>query len=104
MKEYLKSLIPKGRDNAISRSDLCSLMQTSDRVVRSMIEELRNDGELIISRTNGKGYFYPLPHEISDVEAFEKSMNSRAISCFASSKAARNWIKEVAQKGVGLDL
>lgn len=67
-------LIPRGKENAITRNDLSAKMNVSDRKLRAMIHELRGQGHLIIALSSGKGYYRPESRE--DVEEFIKEQNS----------------------------
>ena len=49
--------IAKGRENAIRRDELVRLTNLPDRTIRSMIEEARNRGEIIINDGSGVGYY-----------------------------------------------
>ena len=53
----LLTLIPYGRENAISRSDLAKLTGWDDRKVRDEIKKLMRDGEHILSSSSAKGYW-----------------------------------------------
>lgn len=72
----LLSLIPKGRQNAIKRTELVRLYGKPDRVVRQEIEDLRHQGFLIANHQDGKGYFIcDTPQE---AYAYFKAQESRA--------------------------
>ena len=49
--------IPFGKQNAISRERLSELSGMGDRAVRKAIQALREDGEIILSSSHGKGYW-----------------------------------------------
>lgn len=49
--------IPYGRENAVSRQELVMRTGMSDRAVRKAIQLLREDGEIILSSSHGKGYW-----------------------------------------------
>jgi hypothetical protein len=48
-----------GKDNAITRSELCRLTGLSDRRMRRQIEELQFQGHRIINMSDGLGYYFP---------------------------------------------
>lgn len=52
-------LIPRGKENAITRERLCEITGVSDRTVRGYIHDAREKGEMIISSTGSKGYYLP---------------------------------------------
>ena len=49
--------IPYGKQNAVSRQELVTRTGMSDRAVRKAIQALREDGEIILSSSHGKGYW-----------------------------------------------
>jgi hypothetical protein len=55
--------IPRGRENAIKRSELCRLSGLPDRKMRKEIERLQKEGYDIVNLGDSKGYF------ISDTDA-----------------------------------
>ena len=88
------NLIPKGKDNAISRSWLRYALGTSDRQVRKMIAQAREDGYLIIN--TGKGYY--IPDDVADLIRFYRREKKRAISIFVRLKNTRARLKELGEK------
>lgn len=55
--ENTYNLIPKGKANAIKRTELKDRLGTSDREVRRNIERLQLSGHPIVNMQNGEGYF-----------------------------------------------
>lgn len=51
------SAIGVGRENAVTRAQLCDKLGMGDRAVRQLIEDARNQGALIVNEQNGKGYY-----------------------------------------------
>lgn len=88
------NLIPFGRENAISRTALANITGLSDRAVRDLIAEARND-TVIISATDGKGYFRPTEKEKADVEAWIKIETARANSVTKAIAKAKDMIEGV---------
>lgn len=70
--------IPKGRENAITRQQLCNLTGWSDRRVRKEIETLRREGYPILSFSEGPGYWYS--GDIEEIERYLKEVDSRSRS------------------------
>lgn len=56
-------LIPRGKENAITRERLCEITGMHDRTVRGYIHAARENGEMIISSTGRKGYYLPTNRE-----------------------------------------
>ena len=71
--------IPKGRQNAILRSELAKLSGMSDRSVREEIERLRHCGNLIANMQDGKGYFICQTAEEADTYARLQDSRAKAI-------------------------
>ena len=67
-------LIPRGKDNAITRVELSAKAGIGDRMIRKLISEKRKEGEFIISSTSDKGYY--LPETRADVERFIRQQKS----------------------------
>lgn len=89
--ERLLTLIPRGKENAISREQLSSMLDMPDRKVRKMIEELRVEGYVICSSTQHKGYWKPTKR--SEVNEFIIQMNNYGKKCFNAAKSAREYMK-----------
>ena len=51
----IRDLIPYGRENAVTRENLCILTGLNDRVVRNEIKKLRRDMP-ILNLQDGSGY------------------------------------------------
>lgn len=83
-------LIPKGKANAISRSQLILLTGLSDRKVRQKIEDLKHSGVLIANMQNGKGYFIcETPFEAL---AYYETQESRARAILHSNKFFKMYV------------
>lgn len=89
--EIIYALIPFAKKNAITRSELVELTSLPDRTVRKAVANLRENGFIICSSSQKKGYWKPTKK--SEVEAFVNEMNSRAISCLKSAKFGREYMK-----------
>ena len=89
--ERLSNLIPYGKDKAVSRERLASLMGMNDRTVRNNIKNLRLSGEIICSDTSHRGYWKPTKR--SEVEEFIEQMNSYGKQCFNAAKTAREYME-----------
>lgn len=96
--------IPKGSENAISRTSLCMKTGLKDRVVRNLIEEARRN-TIIISNNDGSGYWIypddPTDEEKLMLERYVKQQESRAKSIFYALYPARMMVKEGAGNGSG---
>lgn len=55
----LAKVLKFGAENAIKRQDLARILDTSDRKMREMIEQARQEGMVIANDQNGKGYYCP---------------------------------------------
>ena len=85
--------ISTGKENAITRESLTAVTGLSDRKIRSLIEEERAKGNIIINLQNGKGYFLPREDETDVIESQYKINNARAMSVLAQQKYLRRRLK-----------
>ena len=90
-------MLPEGRENAISRRNLMSVLGMSDRSLRLAIAAERRAGALILSSTavDGGGYYRPANAE--EIARFVSSMERRA-STFAAVSNARKELKRIEQQ------
>ena len=86
--------IPIGRDNAISRQELCIKTGLSDRKVRNMIKMARRN-IVILNIQDGSGYFLPGVEDTALVRKYLKQEEHRAKSIFWALKSARKYLKEI---------
>ena len=86
-------MIPVGRENAISRNELCIMTGMTDRQMRKAIHELRRN-YCILNVQDGNGYFRPTVQEAPLVRRFVLQERSRALSGLWASKGAKEWLKE----------
>lgn len=84
--QWVRDLIPYGKENAVSLSDLSSVprFDSDELLVRSCINELLFDGELIIP--DGDKYYRPTKKEYSEVWNYFLSINNPVL--FQSMKKA----------------
>ena len=72
-----------GVNRAVSRDDLVSNFLEQDRVIRKLINELRNDGYPIVSNSKGSGYWYfndtPTDREEAEIMIAEAKSRIREI-------------------------
>lgn len=76
--------IPFGKDNAISRERLVQLTGMTDRAIRKSIQELREDGEIILSSSHGKGYWRS--DEASEIGKYIAENRSRIRKLYKTNK------------------
>lgn len=72
----LLTVIPTGRDNAISRRELAAGLGHEDRTIRRMIAEAREQGHPIISTSHASGYY--MAENDEDIEIFERECRAKA--------------------------
>lgn len=87
--------IPEGKDNAVSRTRLVELTGLPDRIVRKLIEDARNKGEIIINDQDGKGYYRS--NDIEDIRRQYRQNHARAMSILVQQKHLRRKLKEESQ-------
>lgn len=91
MDEFI-NLIPFGRNNAISRAELCRLTGMNDRAVRETISQLRRE-HCILNNQDGRGYYRPFVDEAEYVKDYIRQETHRAKSIFWSLKGAKLWME-----------
>lgn len=88
----VSELILWGKENAISRQELCSLTGLSDRAVRREIEDARNEGEFIITDEDGKGYYKS--EDLADVKRQLAQDMARVKAISRRTKHLRRFLKD----------
>ena len=73
----LINMLGCGAENAMSREYLASMLQTSDRHIRRMVQEAREKGVPIISSSHVTGYF--LPKSEAELVRFKREQQSRIL-------------------------
>lgn len=89
----ISEFIPEGKENAVSRNQLCALTGLSDRDIRKHISQERRYTP-IINDQSGNGYYIPLKKDVYDAKEALRQETSRAKSIFWSIKGLRDWIRE----------
>lgn len=77
MKDIL-SFIPYGRENAVSRKYLCSVLGINDRTLRNAIKKLLRAGEPILSSSHSGGYWRS--NDPEEWGKFLKECDNRAVT------------------------
>lgn len=85
--------IPTGKENAIRRDALVTMLNLPDRRVRNMIEAARKDGALILNAQDGAGYY--MSEDVGELKRQLKRNNSRAMSILVQQKHLRRKIREL---------
>ncbi|MGN1058691.1 MAG: helix-turn-helix domain-containing protein [Candidatus Avelusimicrobium sp.] len=88
----ISNYIGFGAENAVTRAELCRRTGWNDRRVRQAIEDARHDGEIIINRQDGKGYYKPVL--ITDIEKQYEQNERRAKSILNYQKHLRKALKD----------
>ena len=92
------SLIPQGKVNAISRTELRYMTKLNDRVMRELIEQERRKGAIILNLQDGRGYYRPAPDEMDDVRRQYKQNDRRAKSILVQQKYLRRTLKQAGER------
>lgn len=69
------NLIPYGKENAVTRDELCRMTGYDERSVRGAIHRLRAKGEFIMSSSHSVGYWRT--EDMNEVKAFIGECDSR---------------------------
>ena len=86
----LLGLIPKQKENGISRKDLAETLRISPRDVSRLVLMARLKGIIICSDSNG----YYFPKDDAEALAFYNAEHKRAMTTLRSLKAVRSKLKE----------
>lgn len=89
----ITDVLKPGIENAVSLEFLCSYYGASDRTVRSFLHYARTNGVPVLSSTKYGGYY--LPKDKQEAQEFIKAQSNRAKACFASVKAAKEYVKAI---------
>lgn len=81
--------IPYGKDNAISRKLLSSVVGMNDRDMRRLIEKERRNHAIL---NVGSGYFLPLPKDKPLVERWLRQERRRSKSIDSSTRGAEMFL------------
>ncbi len=96
MRARVLSCLMHGQDLANDRSWIAMHLGMSDRTVRQMIEELRNEGHLICNSQDGRGYF--IAETDAEIARQYRQDCARAMSILRRIKPFRRAMKEIAEK------
>ena len=91
-------LIPQGKANAISRTELRYRAQLNDRAMRELIEQERRNGAIILNLQDGRGYYRPAPDEMDDVAQQYRQIKGRIESFSIQQKHLRRALKQAGEK------
>ena len=96
MRKYSAEDIPVGAENAITRQALARKWNVDDRTAREIIAEMRaddnGDGYVIVSHSNGRGYYRT--DNPDQIRHFYNETMNRARNTFRPLKKARRILKE----------
>lgn len=87
--EKIYQIIPEGRNNAVSMSQLSERLHVDARQCRKIISEMRNQGYLIVG--DNHGYYVPTTNE--ELFRWYQSVRSRAMTGLKGLKYARRIMK-----------
>lgn len=89
----IMTFIAKGKENAISRQELCVLLALPDRTVRKLIQEARDRGEIILNAQDGAGYY--TSDDVGELERQYNTNKNRAMSILRQQRHIRKQINEI---------
>lgn len=92
----IMTFIPKGKENAIGRSELVHLLNLPDRRVRKLIQEARDRGEVILNDQSGAGYY--TSDDEGELKRQYNTNRNRALSILRQQKYIRRRLREIAQR------
>lgn len=89
----IQNVLKHGVENAVSGEYLCAYYGIEDRALRSFLHYARTNGVPVLSSTKHGGYY--LPKDQQEAQEFIKAQSNRAKACFASVKAAKEYVKAI---------
>lgn len=89
--------IPFGKENAISRTSLCTATGLNDRSMRENINRARKRA-VVINLSDGSGYYRPTDDDIAEVIKFKKQEENRAKDVFSNLQPVRKFLQSVGKK------
>lgn len=92
----IMTFIAKGKENAISRQELCTLLNLPDRVVRKLIQEARERGEIILNAQDGAGYY--TSDDVGELERQYNTNKNRAMAILRQQRHIQKQINEIHNK------
>lgn len=90
--DILQYIIPKGKENAILRPELCRRLGLDDRTTRKWIERARNNGLFVINDMDSQGYY--IAETDAEIMRQYKADKGRALSLLKRLKHSRRYLKE----------
>lgn len=85
--------IPVGKENAVTRDQLCAYTGLSDRINRRLIEIARNEGAIIVNDSDGEGYY--ISEDPEEIRRQIATNHSRAMSILRQQKLLRHKLREL---------
>lgn len=82
--------IPFGKENAVSRSYLRSVVGINDRQIRAMIRAASTPAHPVV--TSAKGYFQPTERDYMAVQAYCRQESARQRSVEDNCRVMRIWL------------
>lgn len=96
-----RDMIPYGRENAVSRPELCRLTGLNDREVRRQIAELRavdSEDNMVIASSSRRGRGYFLTDKPEEIRAFIAEMLKRIRMVYRAIKVAKKKLRRIEQR------
>ena len=85
-----------GKENAVTRGELVTLLNLPDRKVRKLIQEARSRGEVIINDQSGAGYYRS--NDLGELKRQYRRNQNRALAVLRQQKYLRRRIEEAENK------
>lgn len=92
----ITDFIGTGRENAVTRSELVTILNLPDRTVRRLIQEARDRGEIIINAQDGAGYY--MSDDVGEMKRQLALNRSRALSVLRQQTHLMRKIREAENK------
>lgn len=93
------NLIPRGKENAITRSELSNLTNIPDRELREIIKRQCLEQKVLVIGIQGTGGGYYIPTDPSDINDYIRAEHSRAMKILTNVSLAKD-VKADMERGV----
>lgn len=84
--------IPEGKENAVTREQLCRMTGLPDRKNRRLIESAQSQGKIILNDQDGKGYY--TTDDLTVMSRYYRQERSRALATLKRLSPLRKALKE----------
>lgn len=90
----ITEFIPRGINNAITQSDLSSVLNIDKRTIRAMVYQARKNGTVICSTPDSESGGYYLPESPKEAVPYVKFQQARIHSATEALRSAVKYVED----------